>query len=91
MSKSPPFELPIEKEELTTSFYHIKDLIFPYTKDEADYIVQVINSHKNLIKACEYALEVIEKNDNWWIDCPEKGGFDTEIFEQVLKEADKAK
>ena len=46
-----PFELPVSKSQMPKNtkgikLYRIDKVYFPYTEEEADYIVQAINSHK---------------------------------------------
>ena len=56
-----PFELPVEKRIRTNGFCKIKDakkrsIAYGLTEDEADYIVQAINSHEKLVKALQYLV-----------------------------------
>ena len=55
-----PFELPVKKEILPRNtkgiaLYRLDKVIFPYTEDEADYIIQAINSHEKLVEALKEA------------------------------------
>ena len=48
-----PFELPVKKEQMPKNtkgikLYRIDKVYFPYTEEEADYIIQAINSHEKL-------------------------------------------
>lgn len=61
-----PFELPVSKELMQnqatvidgkTKLFRIKPLLIPYTEEEADYIVQAINSRKKLEEALAWLLE----------------------------------
>lgn len=50
----------------------------------------LIAASPDLYEACRYALKIIRHDDMpWWIDCPDKGGFDTTIFEAAVAKADK--
>ncbi len=66
-----PFELPVKKIKLrniTNSLYDIEQLVPPYTKEQADYIVTAINSHEKLaenIKHIDLCLEMMQTD----IDC----------------------
>ncbi len=50
----------------------------------AQEITELKQQLDELRKACEYALKIIEENENWWIDCPDKGGFDTDILKAAI-------
>ncbi len=52
----PPFKLPVKKirlRNIENSLYHIEQIVPPYTKDQADYIVTAINSHEGLVELAE--------------------------------------
>ena len=56
-----PFELPVSKSQMPKNtkgitLYRIDKVYFPYTEEEADYIVQAINSHEKLVESIKYAL-----------------------------------
>ena len=95
-----PFELPAKRE-----FTHVNEAGVKYkvvieeraiasylTKDEADYIVQVINSHKKLTEACSHSYNFMicvsnldnEENLKWQEDI-------TEELKQALEESEKPK
>jgi hypothetical protein len=63
----------------------------PYTGilagDRAKQIVDAVNSHDELIEALQYAVKVIEKSDQWWMNCPDKGGFDLNIIQSAIQKA----
>ncbi len=63
-----PFELPVEKVQMPKNskgikLYRIDKVYFPYTEDEANYIVQAINSYEK----SKTTLEEIEA-----VSCGEK-------------------
>ena len=37
-----------------------------------------------LTDALSHAVKVIQDSDEWWMDCPDKGGFDLDRLEQAL-------
>ena len=50
-----PFELPVSKSQMPKNtkgikLYRIDKVYFPYTEEEAAYIVQAINSHEKLVE-----------------------------------------
>lgn len=54
-----PFELPVKKEKFLNTrprLYRIGKLIFPYTEEEANYLVAAINCHEKLIELLKVAL-----------------------------------
>ena len=78
MSKC-PFELPVKPEmmryrETDLELYRIHKLVFPYTKEEVDFICQAINCHKKFKTALERIAD-----DNSFEPC-------TPIARQVLAE-----
>ncbi len=49
-------------------------------------ICDMLKENTRLREALEYVQKHIEDDlDHWWIDCPDKGGFDTDRIEQALK------
>ena len=63
MSKSPPFELPVRTVEQSAKLgiflvraANQKAVAEILTKEQADYIVQAINSHEKLVKALQYLV-----------------------------------
>lgn len=38
-----------------------------------------------LMEALQYVKKVIENSEHWWMDCPDKGGFDLDIINEALK------
>lgn len=55
------------------------------TQVEADALL--ISKAPELLKMLEYVLNKIQESDHWWMDCPNKGGFDAVGIEQLIKEA----
>lgn len=49
---------------------------------------QLIASAPKLVEVLKSVLKTIEDSGHWWIDCPDKGGFDTEILQQALAKAE---
>ena len=41
----------------------------------------------DLYAALEAVLKQIDKSDHWWMDCPDKGGFDADAIRIVLADA----
>ena len=53
-----PFELPMRKTKRTNNFCKLKDarnrsIAYGLTEEEADYIIQAINSHEKLVRVIE--------------------------------------
>lgn len=100
-----PFKLPVEKDFLCEddgvklfSLTNAKGSAeFPYTENEADYIVQAINSHEKLVKALKENYEYTKyAGANKRINTKEymeeffnRGLSAQQIAEQALKEAEK--
>ena len=40
---------------------------------------------KNTTEALEDVLERIENSENWWMDEPDRGGFDVEMIKKALE------
>ena len=89
-----PFELPVEKAQMPKNtkgikLYRIDKVYFPYTGDEADYIVQAINSHEKLVDLAndlEHGLKYLRQTKE------EPYGFGIDRLEeklQALKELEK--
>ena len=60
-------------------------------KADADFIVAACNSARSLLEDNERLREllfkvkgVIESSDEWWMDCPDRGGFDLDEINSVL-------
>jgi len=90
-----PFETPVFKGAFMSAdgLFRIrtadnKPLLKELTNDEADYIVQAINSHEKLVEALEIygghskncRKQMSKDKDNWGCICG---------YEQALKEAEK--
>ena len=62
---------------------------FAYVRNEEikDLQQQLLLSQKremDLREALQSVLKVIKESDMWWIDCPDRGGFDAIAIEEVL-------
>ena len=104
-----PFELPVEKVQMPKNskgikLYRIDKVYFPYTEDEADYIVQAINGHEKLVRVIEEINQCFKCKFGYRqqaLNCP--GEADAELpcegfieehkglnyLERALKEAEK--
>lgn len=64
----------------------------PYkTKEQqanAQRIVKTVNMHDELVKMLNEIKETINKSEEWWMDNPDKGGFDLVKKEALLKQAE---
>jgi hypothetical protein len=51
----------------------------------------LLESNKELLEALalKYFSKVIDDNGEWWIDCPDRGGFDTDIIDKAIENAKK--
>lgn len=45
------------------------------------------NLQKELVRVLESVLKVIDESEHWWIDCPNRGGFDVSQIVEVLAKA----
>lgn len=65
-----------------------RELLDIVNKENAQLNEQLLSlqaDNERLREALKYVLETIEENGEWWIDCPNKGGFDTEKIEAALQ------
>lgn len=46
------------------------------------------NAYPQMYEALKDVLERVDKCDAWWIDCPDKGGIDTDRIEQAIVSAE---
>lgn len=53
---------------------------FVYEKDDA----YLIRAAPNLLAALKDVLRRIENSEHWWMDTPDRGGFDTEMIEAAI-------
>jgi hypothetical protein len=47
------------------------------------------SSAQALLDACKDTLRRVEKSDAWWMDCPDRGGIDTELIEAAIAKTEK--
>lgn len=55
----------------------------------ADFIRRAVNSHNELLAELKKVRETIEESHHWWMDCPDRGGFDLEAIEEAIEKAEK--
>lgn len=48
---------------------------------------RLIAAAPDLLEALEHVIHVIEKSENWWIDCPDRGGLDAELIRAAIAKA----
>lgn len=48
---------------------------------------KLIASAPELLEALKYVKQRIEDSEEWWMDSPNRGGFDMEIIEIAIKKA----
>jgi hypothetical protein len=53
-------------------------------KDLSIYVVKASNNLPLAVELLEKILKVIETSEHWWMDCPNKGGFDIEEIKEFL-------
>lgn len=58
-----------------------------HTSEEAFANAKLISCAPAMLDTLIKVLKVIEDSDYWWIDSPNKGGFDREEIENVIKKA----
>lgn len=51
-------------------------------------IVKAVNMHDELIKMLSEIQENIKNSEEWWMNSPNRGGFDLDKIEQLLKQAE---
>ncbi len=55
--------------------------------DNAEYIVLACNSHQDMVKMLDDVAKRITDSDEWWMDDPDRGGFDLEAIEALVAKA----
>lgn len=66
------------------------DKLFPSHTDKDIWVagfVACLEMNSDLLKALEYVQRTISESEAWWMDCPNKGGFDTEIIDKAINKA----
>ena len=61
------------------------ECITDHVYEEAN--AKLISKAPEMLEALKYVLSVIENSDEWWINCPDKGGFDVDKIVSVIKQA----
>ena len=57
-------------------------------KDHYYQLEAQAKSQPDLLEALQYVITVIKDDDlPWWMDCPDKGGFDVEKLETAIEKA----
>lgn len=47
-----------------------------------------IDAAPDLLEALKYVANRIEASDEWWMDCPNRGGFDLEMINAAIAKAE---
>ena len=75
-------------QEIEIKVGDLRTCVIPYLEAPAEanaaHIVKCVNSHEILLEALKNVLLVIDNSDEWWIDCPNKGGFDRNKIEEAI-------
>lgn len=63
------------------------DFEIGFTTKQVAEAMQAYSSQQNttLMEALQYVKKVIENSEHWWMDCPDKGGFNLDIIDEALK------
>lgn len=48
---------------------------------------RLIAAAPDLLEALQAVLSRIEKSEEWWMDCPDRGGFDAEAIRAAIAKA----
>jgi len=48
---------------------------------------RLIAAAPELLEALQDVLSRIEKSEEWWMDCPDRGGFDAEVIRAAIAKA----
>lgn len=59
--------------------------VCPDEEERANAIL--IAEAPNMLKALEYVIKRIDEIEEWWIDSPDRGGFDTDLIEAAIDKA----
>ena len=56
-------------------------------KEFTNDLVKAYDLFPEMVAVLEEVLKTVEDIDEWWIDCPDRGGIDTDKIEELLKKA----
>lgn len=65
--------------------YAVAETTWDSDVDEAN--ARLIVASPELLDVCKYCLQRIKDSEEWWMDSPERGGFDTVKIEAAIKKA----
>jgi hypothetical protein len=56
-------------------------------QSEVEANINLCVAAPDLLEALEYVQRTISQSEAWWMDCPNKGGFDSEIIDKAINKA----
>lgn len=57
------------------------------SRADAEENAKLIASAPELLAVLKYVLKTVDESDDWWMNIPEKGGFDRDLIEQTILKA----
>ena len=50
----------------------------------AEFVCRAVNAHDALLAVLQYVSEWADKSEDWWINCPDRGGLDAEKIDAAI-------
>ena len=65
----------------------IKPIIYSQGEETKEANAHLIAAAPEMLEELVKAVKIIENSDAWWIDCPDKGGFDLNALTTIINKA----
>lgn len=82
-----PFVMAEDNNVVAALFENDGSLYYGRSHEETIANTKLIAAAPDLLEALDYVQKVISNIDAWWIDIPDKGGFDISIIKSAIKKA----
>lgn len=67
--------------------FQLRSIHFDLKQDERSANARLIAAAPELLEQLADVLKRIEETDHWWMDCPDRGGFDAEAIRAIIAKA----
>ena len=61
---------------------------FAFDGREADANARLIAEAPKMLEALKMVRSVISNSEHWWMDCPDKSGFDCDLINTIFSKAE---